>query len=321
MVEIESSGINEDFLITLMTDGQQSPIVIGKIDIINIFQDFLNSLKIICDEPKSSIHDLIVFLNSSPELIQLNGDYKYCEALASATGLLSYNNQKQIDEIAVRNDVLSFNKEYATNSLVEEISLEKVSKKEFRERLNIIEGEYQIKIDEFKLEVYKHYKLISKAYSINKAYRKCYEDKKILTFSHRIRGWSSPAHNLSENFSIEIKTNFGYGGSSYFYVKIKYKNIDICPISEWINYEIAEFSEIIRYTRSYTKTELKSGRRNRILIENSFWQDALTFAEEACNCSIKGEENFVEFYILKECEDMVKGLENIMNRKKIHLLR
>lgn len=315
MVETEKTGINEGFLITLTTVGHQSPIVIGKIDIINPFQEFLSSLKIICDDAKSSIHDLIIFLNNSEELIQLNGNYKYCEALASATGLLSYNNQNQIGEIAARNDVLSLNKKYAIDSLTKRTSSGKIFERGFKEKMNTIDDEYQRETEEFKLEIYKNYELISNAYSINKTYRKCYEDKKIITFSHRIRGWSSPAHNLNEHFSIELKTNFGFGGSSYFYVKIKYKNIDICPISEWINYEFAESSEIIRYTKSYTKKEFRDGNRNhKIRIDNEFWHDALIFAKEACNCSINDEVIFVETYILKECEDMVKGLENIMNK-------
>ena len=60
--------------------------------------------------------------------------------------------------------------------------------------------------------------LWSKAASINKTYRRCYEDKTILIFSHRLRGWSNPVFQLTPNFSVEIKTNFGYGNSSYFEV-------------------------------------------------------------------------------------------------------
>ena len=48
---------------------------------------------------------------------------------------------------------------------------------------------------------------------------------------------------VTPNFSVEIKTNFGYGSVSYFYTKLKYKNIEITPFSEWVDYEFARFAK------------------------------------------------------------------------------
>ncbi|MCK8482260.1 hypothetical protein [Psychroserpens algicola] len=167
-------------------------------------------------------------------------------------------------------------------------------------------------------------KLWINAFNIQKAYRKCYEDSKILTFSHRINGWSNPEYQLSENFTIELKTNFGYGSSSYFYIKIRYKNIDITPISEWVNYEIARFSEIVRYTKSFAYKSFnnifKGRRKFKSRIENKYWQDAMDFAMIACNCSRRNETEFIEKYVIEECEKMVDGLVHIMNSEKFSFI-
>ena len=142
----------------------------------------------------------------------------------------------------------------------------------------------------------------SKAFAINKTYRLCQEDKSILTFSHRIDGWSNPVYQLTPNFSIELKTNFGYGSVSYFYTKMKYKNIEITPFSAWIEYEFARFSEIIRYTQSHP-------------LINEYWLEAMQFSRDACNLSLTDEVKFVEKYVIDECEKMVSGLEELFNTK------
>ena len=87
---------------------------------------------------------------------------------------------------------------------------------------------------QLKEEIKDKYILWNNAFSINKAYNICKKDKSILSFSHRKDGWSNPVYQLTQNFSVEIKTNFGYGRKSYFYTKLNYKEIDITPVSEWI---------------------------------------------------------------------------------------
>src|SRR5690606_38411441 len=127
--------------------------------------------------------------------------------------------------------------------------------------------------------------------------------------------WSNPEFKLSENFTVVLKTNFGYGSASYFYIKLKYKNIEITPFSEWIDYEIAKFTEIIRYTKSFVYRLLRgiyNGKRvYQQKMENSNWQDAIDYTKTACNVSLKDEVDFVRKYIIDECERMVAGLENI----------
>ena len=310
--------INKDYLLTLINTQNGTQLSTHKIEIINLLASELETLNSICTTKSNSLEVLINFLSKSLNFRQMNGDYKYCEILASRSDPLNFNDLEKIEEITKYNQLITVILEHSLKSLSQDLLNKKINAQDYGDRQLKYKNVFNEKVESYKLEIYKYYKLISKAYSINKVYRKCYENNQILTFSHRIRGWSNPAHHLNENFSVELRTNFGFGNSSYFYVKIKYKNVDICPISEWINYEIAEFSEIIRYTKSFTsKIEQKSynGKVNyRTVIENSWWTDALIYAKDACNCSMIDENDFIEKYILQECEDMVKGLENIMHQ-------
>lgn len=140
------------------------------------------------------------------------------------------------------------------------------------------------------------------AYYIEEAYNCCEKkrlDKSILAYSHRKVGFATPRYVLNSDFSIELKTNFGYGSVSYFYTRITYKGLSIVPFSDWVTYERAYLFEMIRYSAKY---ELK----------NENWYYALQYAEKACNLSIADEALFVKKYIIEECERMVMGLENFL---------
>jgi len=48
---------------------------------------------------------------------------------------------------------------------------------------------------------------------------------------------------------------------------------------------------------------------------NEFWLEAMEFSKDACNLSTSDEIKFVEKYIIDECEEMVKGLEEIFHKE------
>ncbi|MFM1772980.1 MAG: hypothetical protein RLZZ71_2122 [Bacteroidota bacterium] len=143
------------------------------------------------------------------------------------------------------------------------------------------------------------------AFNIANAYEKCKLNSEIKAFSHRRIGWSNPLYPLNKDFSFEVKTNFGYGSKSYFYVILKYKGLAIIPFSEWIMYkgEDFDFSEIVRYSKKYN------------LVDES-WLSALIYVKDACNLSIQNESQFIKEYIIDQCEKMVDGLDNIMKESK-----
>lgn len=148
------------------------------------------------------------------------------------------------------------------------------------------------------------------AYYLELAYKSCEQKrikKSILAYSHRKVGWGTPKYELNPNFSIELKTNFGYGYVSYFYTRIRYKQIDIIPFSDWILYERAQLFEIIRYSAKYQ-------------LKNESWLEALEYSRDACNLSLTDEIAFVRKYVIEECERMVSGLEKFLEGEKFKFL-
>ena len=271
--------INESKICVLLTDIENNKVEMDYISIEKHFEIQLKALNELCLKTTPNLDEIKQYIEKTPELNQLSHYYRYCQSLRGAYQAFYANNSEIIPYIQKQEEMIKRNYENSpdTYDIIKEVT-------------------------SLKKEIYNKYVLWSKAFSINLAYRYCIERDQIILFSHRIDGWSEPVYQLTPNFSVEIKTNFGYGRASYFYTKLKYKNIDITPFSEWIDYEFAQFSEIIRYTKSHE-------------LSNSSWYEAIEFCRDACNLSLQNEEIFVERYIISECEKMVSGLEEIFHKE------
>ena len=271
--------INEKVLCVLKKNKTTNQIEIEYIEIENPISLIINKFTSICISNESTLQQIMNFIKTTKELDVLNGSHRYCKYLNGSFQAFDASSADTIDEIIEREKLMLFNK------------------KSDPEHYNLEQNIYL-----FKRELMEKYILWSKAFSISRTYQICQEDKSILTFSHRINGWSNPVYQLTSNFSVELKTNFGYGRSSYFYTKLRYKKIEIVPLSEWIEYEYAKFSEIVRYTQSH-------------ILKNEYWLEAMEFAKVACNLSITNEDKFIQKFILDECEKMVSGLEVIFSKE------
>jgi hypothetical protein len=145
---------------------------------------------------------------------------------------------------------------------------------------------------------------------LKNAYEICEKKRQqnfILAYSHRRVGFSMPKYQLNPNFSIEFKTNFGYGYVSYFYTRIIYKELEIIPFSDWIIYEKARLFEIIRYSAKHA-------------LDNESWKEAMEYSKTAYNLSIKDETEFIKKYVISECERMVAGLEEFLEGTKFKFI-
>lgn len=269
--------INEEVLCVLRKD-DSSHIIIDFIAIINPFTSIVNHLTNLCDNQETTIQEIVNYIQKTEDFEQLTAHYRYCISLSNAYQGFSANNQYFILQIKEQYELILFNSRESSTYDIEK------------------------SVQNLKSEIKEKYILWCKAFSISKTYKLCHEDETILAFSHRMNGWSNPKHQLTPNFSVEIKTNFGYGSVSYFYTKLKYKNIEITPFSEWIDYEFARFSEIIRYSQSH-------------LLMNKNWLEAMEFSRDACNLSLTDEIKFIEKHIIDECEKMVGGLEDLFNKE------
>lgn len=118
-------------------------------------------------------------------------------------------------------------------------------------------------------------------------------------YSNEVHGRCSYIQEVNNDFKIKTSTNFCYGSSSYFYVIISYKGIELLPYSAWIKYYFAGYNELIKYTRCYYPTR-------------DSWHYCMDFITDYINAAIKDPEKFVREDIMREVNEMREGLEKIM---------
>lgn len=116
--------------------------------------------------------------------------------------------------------------------------------------------------------------------------------------SHEFIGWTTMKYSIHKDLTIKVETNFGYGSSSYFFVNVCYKGIDLLPYSQVVNYYYANMQDIIAYTRSYRAV-------------HSSWQNALDFVADLSDRTQEGHEKCAYEWLRNEITEMVEGLQYI----------
>ena len=101
---------------------------------------------------------------------------------------------------------------------------------------------------------------------------------------------------------------FGYGGSSYFHLGLRYKGIDILPYSFMVNYYYADQDDLIRYTRRY-------------VVNHESWNNAFEFVERMANLAAGNPDAFVKEVIVNEVREMVEGLRSMLPSSNVFMKR
>ncbi len=141
------------------------------------------------------------------------------------------------------------------------------------------------------------------AYQLHCTYNSCKDQADILTYSNCRTGFQEYSNELDENFSVKFKTNFGFGNSSYFYTVLRYKEIDIVPLTLWIQYRMAGLSEIAFCTYCYE-------------LQNENWFRALDDIKNACNCYRSSPDHFVKKYLFEEINRFINALDHVSYSNK-----
>lgn len=131
-------------------------------------------------------------------------------------------------------------------------------------------------------------------------------DPSVKMYSTETIGWSSFTFDISEDVKINVKSNFGFGWSSYFFVNLTYKGIDILPYSYWVKYYCADKESVMRYTRNYATSR-------------SSWEIAFRFVEDVANKAKNDESGFLSEFVLNEVGELMRGLRIIMNTPMAYL--
>lgn len=123
-------------------------------------------------------------------------------------------------------------------------------------------------------------------------------DSRHLMYSTENIGWTVFNYPISDTVNFEVRTNFGYGRSAYFYVNLSYKGIDIIPYADIVKYYYADMKQIGRYTRQY-------------LPIHGSWPISLNFVVETANLAASDPDKFVETWIKNELSEMMQGLRRL----------
>ena len=181
---------------------------------------------------------------------------------------------------------------------------------------NSVSKDSNIPFKDIKIKVFNYLQNKKKEINYFLTFEKLKSSAHILVLSNRIGGWSNPKFQISEDFSAEIKSNFGYGRASYFFLSIYYKNINISKFSDWIYYRFAKFYEISRYTKKYHYV----GESKKKIIYYESWSEIIKFCYDSINLIETDLDNFINIYILKECESLVDGLHYIIQNDTFDFL-
>lgn len=141
------------------------------------------------------------------------------------------------------------------------------------------------------------------SYDYNNALKKHNITEKYKMFSSEIHGRFSYETVVNEDLKILTRSNFCYGSSSYFHIIVKYKDIELLPLSEWVKYYFAGYNSIMRFTRSY-------------ICNRDSWTYAMDFLVNFVNKAIVNPEEFVKNNVLLEVNDLMSGLEEIFQMKE-----
>lgn len=138
------------------------------------------------------------------------------------------------------------------------------------------------------------------------AFQKAKNDSSVKMYSNESIGWSHFEYDISEDIKICLRTNLGYGSSAYFTLLASYKGIDIAPFSHIAHYYYANMVDIIKCTRNY-------------IVCRESWIYAFEFVQDFTNKSLTNPEKFVKECIVKEIDDMMNFLRDLMNNPQKHL--
>lgn len=280
----EKIRINETHICVLRKKENQDELYVDFFELKFPYQTQLEELKILSENPNRCVLELVDFVKNS-NLSVLMKSFDFCESLSSPWQYCP--NISEIKSEDYRKCISEYNQKIKEAKDENEREIENNRKQNF---INSKRTNFYAKIEKHVLP-----------YLLECTYNKLEGNKSVLAFSHRRIGWSKPEFRLSNELSVIYKTNFGYGASSYFFTNIKYKGIDILPYSDWIRYYHANKAEIIRYTR-------------RHLLKNEEWIKTMDFTAEMYNSSIMEPDVFIENWIINEVDEMVKGLERLLNR-------
>ena len=267
-------------------------------------KDLLDKLEKMCENPTITIWDVLneCFNHFAPKDDKESYNYlidpyynSYVSQIRSPkTFIQKFQEERNSYKENLEKEILE--KEILEKEGLEKEGLEKEKIKKEKIEKKVGEWERNIMRKKTLLEKIRKY-IYARNYYIKEL--ELESDEKVKIYSTNKIGWNSFEYKISDDISIIVCTNFGYGISSYFCCKMKYKDLLIVPYSLIVQYYHIFCTEIIYCTRSYSPIK-----------EN--WEPLLNFVAESANMAKFEPEKFIKQWLLGEIKKMIEGLELII---------
>jgi len=315
--ELRKHGVNYDYIITLNKKED------GTLERVDHPITYLNSLfnhleRMFNDDEFYDVVDMekAILRKISIKHLNICIPYEYYVAYINGSvdggsNLITYKPIDQKKTISSyeskKNNILSTHKQRLKRKNKE------LSKSEINTRASeLADKEYQAFIHEEKIKFLRPRMGYLHAYAYKMTYDSISKDVFFIS-SERI-GWPSNKekgnptwmYEINEDIKVSLWSNFCYGSSSAFYIRVFYKGLQLCPYSEFVTYRYAREADILNYTRQY---ELK----------RASWDAAADFVLNFCNKAITDPDNFIREEITYEVKTLVQELSQIVISKEQYL--
>lgn len=300
-----SEKVNVDFIASA-TLTESGLLEYQRLNIPKLFDEELQHLSAMYENDNRTIMDLQDYFQRFMPKDCSAKSYDYCAPHSynsSYIGAALYPPLRSFEQYQTS---LSNSKESATTNFLSECEVNDISELNAEQKIllndKILEAQSRVKKDlksEFMrkanryIQAFRYYSFLKEVKSNDN--NKMYSTENI--------GWTTFNYPISDDILFFMKSNFGYGRSSYHFINLSYKGIDILPYSAIVRYYYVNTVEFYRYTRQY--------RPNH---EN--WEVALDFVVETANLAIKDETEFITKWIGNELDEMVEGLKIIASQPK-----
>lgn len=135
-------------------------------------------------------------------------------------------------------------------------------------------------------------------YAYDRTVKKISKDSDILAYSREEIGWKNFEFQVNEDVKVLVKSNFGFGASTYLFLTITYKDVPIIPYSAIVSYSFARMGDVISYSYKYVP------KRNSW---KCLFEDVMYFV----NNTIDNNLDFLKNFLQSEANNMMEGLNLI----------
>lgn len=271
--------INKDY-IGFVSVSKDNKLAYHRQTIDNPYQELLGTLKDMAKNANQSVLDMQgYFVRDFPQATSPRG-FNYCHP---------YHYEESFIKIPTYPKIVTFD-EYQQELDTERKRLEDTKTKD-------IESALKKKQENIKESFLYNCTRYINAFCYTQTLKLLQKDKSNIIFSRETTGWTQYNHPIG-NTTFQIRGNFGYGGSAYFYVNLNYKGIDLLPYSDIVKYYCVDTIQFMRYTRSYS-------------LDRDSWNVALNFIVETGNLAESDEVTFIKQWIPNELKQMIEGLERM----------